>query len=257
MRRLLTKISVDRCARISSSRRGWMAVQIDCRAGPCEAGPLGTFFPLPEARHVFDRNLDGQLELLLFRGVDDGDGPVVLSRAASGFDEFVVEAFFTARASMALRSSLRGGSGALSPLPNAAEEARDLVEWTLCGREADPLQRPFLASDRFEPLQREREMCPALGRHERVDFVHDQGVHRSQGVPRVRGQEQVQRFRRGDQDVGRFPHETRALDGRRVARTHGDGGRVKRIPSRSGAVGDTGQGGAEVPLDVHGERLQG
>ena len=40
-RRLLTKISVERCARISSSRRGWMLLQIEGRTGPCAAGPLG------------------------------------------------------------------------------------------------------------------------------------------------------------------------------------------------------------------------
>ena len=40
-RRLFTKISVERCARTSSSSLGWMALQIEGRAGPCEAGPLG------------------------------------------------------------------------------------------------------------------------------------------------------------------------------------------------------------------------
>ncbi len=41
MRRLLTKMSVDRCALTSSSRRGWIADQIDWRGGGCDAGPLG------------------------------------------------------------------------------------------------------------------------------------------------------------------------------------------------------------------------
>jgi hypothetical protein len=40
-RRLLTKISVERCARISSSSRGWMADQIEGRESPTDAGPLG------------------------------------------------------------------------------------------------------------------------------------------------------------------------------------------------------------------------
>jgi hypothetical protein len=34
-------MSVERCARINSSSRGWIAVQIDVRFGPCDAGPLG------------------------------------------------------------------------------------------------------------------------------------------------------------------------------------------------------------------------
>ena len=41
MRRLLTKMSVERCACTSSSSRGWIADQIEDRAGPCAAGPLG------------------------------------------------------------------------------------------------------------------------------------------------------------------------------------------------------------------------
>ena len=40
-RRLFTKISVERCARISSSSRGWIADQIDGRVSPTDAGPLG------------------------------------------------------------------------------------------------------------------------------------------------------------------------------------------------------------------------
>ncbi len=40
-RRLLTKISVEVCDCTSASSRGWIAVQIDGRVGPCEAGPLG------------------------------------------------------------------------------------------------------------------------------------------------------------------------------------------------------------------------
>ena len=40
-RRLLGKISVDRWARMSSSSRGWIADQIDGRASPRPAGPLG------------------------------------------------------------------------------------------------------------------------------------------------------------------------------------------------------------------------
>ena len=40
-RRLLTKSSVDRWARTSSSSRGWIEVQIVCTGGACAAGPLG------------------------------------------------------------------------------------------------------------------------------------------------------------------------------------------------------------------------
>ena len=40
-RRLLTKSRVERWARTSSSRRGWIDVQIVCTDPPCAAGPLG------------------------------------------------------------------------------------------------------------------------------------------------------------------------------------------------------------------------
>ena len=42
--------------------------------------PRGNLFHLTEARHVLDRNLDAQLELLARGGVDDGDGPVAERR---------------------------------------------------------------------------------------------------------------------------------------------------------------------------------
>ncbi|GAO05470.1 hypothetical protein PSR1_04384 [Anaeromyxobacter sp. PSR-1] len=40
-RRLFTNSKVVRCAFTSSSRRGWMAVQIEARGGACEASPPG------------------------------------------------------------------------------------------------------------------------------------------------------------------------------------------------------------------------
>ncbi len=40
-RRLFTKSSVDWCERISSSRRGWIADQMDGRVPLADAGPLG------------------------------------------------------------------------------------------------------------------------------------------------------------------------------------------------------------------------
>ena len=46
-RRLFTKTSVVRWARMSSSSRGWMAVQMEVRGGPCEAGPPGRSLECP------------------------------------------------------------------------------------------------------------------------------------------------------------------------------------------------------------------
>ena len=71
MRRLFTKISVDRCARTSSSSRGWIAVQIDERTGPCDAGPLGISSGSPIRAMSSTGTSIVQLELLLLRRVDD------------------------------------------------------------------------------------------------------------------------------------------------------------------------------------------
>ena len=54
-RRLLTKIIVERCARMSSTSRGWIDGQIECRGVPAAAGPDGTLVDdLAQPRHVLD-----------------------------------------------------------------------------------------------------------------------------------------------------------------------------------------------------------
>ena len=66
VRRLFTKMSVERCARTSSRSLGWMALQIECRAGAREAGPLGmSIRSAADRRHVLDRYLNAQFEVLL------------------------------------------------------------------------------------------------------------------------------------------------------------------------------------------------
>ena len=79
-RRLLTKMSVERCARTSSSRRGWIALQMDERGAPA-AGPLGISSVSPIRAMSSTGHFDRQLELLLLRRVDDGDRPIVRRRA--------------------------------------------------------------------------------------------------------------------------------------------------------------------------------
>ena len=59
-----------------------------------------------------------------------------------------------------------------------------------------------------------------------------------QRLARVRRQQQVERFRRRDQDVGRLALEPRALGGGRVARADRHRRRVKRVAARRGAVRD-------------------
>ena len=81
--------------------------------------------------------------------------------------------------------------------------------------------RPGRAAQQlFEPLERQRQVRAALGRHQRVDLVDDDRVDRAQRLAGVRGQQQIERLGRRDQDVGRLAQEPRALD-RRACRRSG------------------------------------
>jgi hypothetical protein len=98
----------------------------------------------------------------------------------------------------------------------------------------------------LEPLQRQRQVRTPLGRRHRVDLVDDHRLDVGEDVPRLRGQHQVQRLGRGDEDVGRAPQHRLPLALRRVAGAE-----------RDAEVGtDPGERRPEVPLDVVGERLQ-
>ena len=146
---------------------------------------------LAEARHVLDRDLDRQLEGFPGSGVDDLD-----------------------------RARLHG------PVPaadlSAAEEARDLLERALGGREADALQRAAARAQRLEPLERQKEVRAALGGGERVDLVDDDGLDRARRSRAPATSAQVERLGRRDQDVRRLRGRSRALVGGRVARADAD-----------------------------------
>ncbi len=99
----------------------------------------------------------------------------------------------------------------------------------------------------LEALEREREVRAALGVGDGVDLIDDHGVHRTEHVARLGGEDEIQRLGGGDEDVGRVSHHCGALALRRVAGPDGDGHVVRTDPP---------QGDAEVALDVVGERLQ-
>ena len=134
----------------------------------------------------------------------------------------------------------------------ADEEAADLVQRLLGGGKADALERT--SGQRLQALQRQGEVRAALVADEGVDLVHDDRPHRGQDLPpAVAGQQEIERLRRGDQDVRRPLAHGRALRGRRVARSapypHFGQGRIQ------GA--DLAQRSLEVLLHVVGERAQG
>ena len=175
---------------------------------------------LAQARHVLDRDLDLQVEGLALGGIDD-------------------------------RHRAR------TPRPRAlaaAEIAGDLVERTLRCGQPHPLRRP--PGDLGEALEREGEMRATLGPDEGVDLVHDHQLDRGQHCPRPRGQDEEERFRRRDEDVGRVARHAGALGGRRVACAQRDLGPVERDAAELRGPGDADDRRPQVPLDVEGERPQ-
>ena len=199
-RRLFTNSSVVRCARISSSRRGWMLDQIDparralrCRAARDLDRP-------GKPGQVLDRHFDRQREPLRLARVDDGDRAKLHARVAGV--ELAAQRAFRRRIVLAPpvgphrpgfpRPALgRHAAGALPGRP--AEKARDLVERPLRRRQADALDAAVRRA--AEAFERQREVRAALGGDQRVDLVDDDRVDGAEHVARARGQQQVERLR--------------------------------------------------------------
>ena len=148
------------------------------------------------------------------------------------------------------------GPGPRVPALAPQQKARDLADRLLGGRQPDALQGP--PRHVTQPLQAERQVRPPARIDHGMDFVHDHRAHRAEHLPAALcGQEQVERFRRGDQDVrGRAKHRG-AAGGRRVPgahrRTDADGGQ----PLAHGELADGGERLFEVLVDVGAERLEG
>ena len=178
LRRLLTNTIVERCARISSSSTGGSRAR--SRSGRRRrAGVLAR--PDAEIRHVVD-------------GHDRSRG-----RASCG-------------APASTTATVTQAAGRVEP----TEEPRDLLERTLGGRQPDPLGR--VVRQRLEPLQRQHQMGAALRRRDRVDLVDDHGPNAPQRLPGGGREHQVERFGRGDEDVGRRASAVGDARGRRCRR---------------------------------------
>ena len=128
-------------------------------------------------------------------------------------------------------STMVTGPGLAGGAVVAAEEAGDLVERALGGRQADALDGPV--GDGVEALEGERQVGAALGGGQGVDLVDDHGLDAPQGLAGRRGEHQVERLGRGDEQVGRVAQHAPALVGRGVAGAHAHDRRVER--ARRGA----------------------
>ena len=142
------------------------------------------------------------------------------------------------------------GGPAFAP---GAQEAGHLGGGPDGGGEADALQRA--ARQPVEPFEGEREVAAPFVAGEGVDLVHDHGVGAAEERPAaVGGEEQVERFRRRDQDVRRFPAHPGALGGRGVAGP--EFGADSRSPARPGPRRDLRERRYQVPPDVGAQRLE-
>ena len=108
----------------------------------------------------------------------------------------------------------------------ADEEAADLLQRVLRRRQADALH--VVAGLLGEPLQRDGEVRAALGLRDGVDLVHDDLLGALEDLARLRGQHQVERLGRGDEDVRRVADHVAPLLLRRVARADADLHRRRR-----------------------------
>ena len=98
----------------------------------------------------------------------------------------------------------------------AHQEAGDLVDGTLRGRQSDAHDAPLV--EPLQPLERQRQVRAALVAHHGVDFVDDHGLDRVQQRAALgRGEQQVQRLGRGHQNMRRAAQHGLPLAGRRVA----------------------------------------
>ncbi len=219
---------------------------------PLRRRPARDLDRLAELRHVLDRHLDAQRELLLLAGLHDRDRPP-RGAGAAGVGELVVH-LQGGRAGFADPLEGAAACGPHAPRRSTAEEPRHFVERTLRRRQSDPLQGR--AAECLEALQRQRQVGAALGRHQRVDLVDDHGVHRSQRGAGLRGEQQVQGFRGRDEDVRGFAYHARAVGRGRVAGADADPGRQVGFAAAGGHVGDADERRAEVALHVHRQRLE-
>ena len=138
----------------------------------------------------------------------------------------------------------------------ADQESRDQLDRLLGRREADALDLP--AAEPVEALERERQVGAALVAGDGVDLVDDDGRGAREALPALVGGEQdVERFGRRDEDVGRAAHHRLALARGRVAGPHGDADLGELEAGREGALADLGERLLEVLPDVVAERLQG
>ncbi len=98
-------------------------------------------------------------------------------------------------------------------------------------------------------------MRAAFCGYERVDFVDDDSVDGTQAGRGFRGEEQIERFGRGDEDFGGMTFELGALLLRGVSGADAYFGLVEGDVLSSRHVRNAGERRAQVALNVDSQRL--
>ena len=149
----------------------------------------------------------------------------------------------------------RAFAGRLGLRARPDQKARDRLDRLLGRRKAHPQQ--FAAAELRQALERQRQVGAALVRRDGVNFVDD---HRARGPEHAAaglGAEQdVERLRRGHDDVRRAAAHALALGRWRVAGPHQGADVHVRQALGPQSLADPGERCFEVALDVVGERLQ-
>ncbi len=98
--------------------------------------------------------------------------------------------------------------------------------------------------------------APRLGGNHGVNFVDDDGIDGAQRFRGLRGKQQVERLRRGDENFGGGTAEASPVLLRGVTGADADFGVVDGDSHAAGHVGDAGERGTEVAFDIDGERFE-
>ena len=152
-------------------------------------------------------------------GIDDGHRAVAhaagaASAAASSVRTMASAAagrgdFGRARLAALPRWPAPAGAATRSPAGATPPRKRATSSSGRCVADSPTRCSGAAGGQRLQPLERQGQVGAALAGHQRVDLVDDDRLDGAQPVAGVRGQQQVQRLGRGDQDVGRLAPELR------------------------------------------------
>src|SRR5579862_6216596 len=137
----------------------------------------------------------------------------------------------------------------------AGEKMRNQLDRFLRGREADAHGRPIGKS--FEAFERKREMRAAFVVGDGVNFVDDNGFDGFQDFAAFRGGEQnIERFGRGDENMRRPREHLAALVHERVAGAHRGANFRHQETAFGGELQNFAERNLEVFLNVVAESLE-